>query len=50
MIRLSEKFSNYAWETNFGYSTKEHLDGLKKFGATVHHRKSFKPVHNILSS
>ncbi len=50
MIRLSEKFSNYAWETNFGYGTKEHLDGLKKFGATAHHRKSFKPVHNILSS
>ena len=50
MIRLSEKFSNYAWETNFGYGTKEHLDGLKKYGATAHHRKSFKPVHNILSS
>ena len=50
MIRLSEKFSNYAWETNFGYGTKEHLDGLNKFGATAHHRKSFKPVHNILSS
>ena len=50
MIRLSEKFSNYAWETNFGYGTKEHLDGLKKFGATAHHRKSFKPVHKILSS
>ena len=50
MIRLSEKFSNYAWETNFGYGTKEHLDGLKKFGATAYHRKSFKPVHKILSS
>ena len=50
MIRLSEKFSNYAWETNFGYGTKEHLDGLKKFGATAYHRKSFKPVHKILSN
>ena len=50
MIRLSEKFSNYAWETNFGYGTKEHLDGLNKFGATAHHRKSFKPVHKILST
>jgi len=50
MIKLSEKFSNYAWEKNFGYGTKAHLDGLKKFGITAHHRKGFKPVHKILSS
>ena len=50
MIRLSEKFSNYAWEKNFGYGTKAHLEGLKKFGVTSHHRKGFKPVHKILSS
>ena len=49
MIRLSEKYSNYAWESNFGYGTKAHLDGLKKFGITSHHRKSFKPIHKILS-
>ena len=50
MIKLSEKFSNYSWERNFGYGTKAHLEGLKKFGVTAHHRKSFKPVHKILSS
>ena len=50
MIKLSEKFSNYAWERNFGYGTKAHLAGLKKFGITNHHRKGFKPIHKILSS
>ena len=50
MIRLSEKFSNYAWERNFGYGTKAHLEGLKKFGVTSHHRKGFKPVYKILSN
>ena len=50
MIRLSKKFSNYAWDRNFGYGTKAHLKGLKKFGITAHHRKGFKPVHKILSS
>ena len=50
MIKLSEKFSNYAWEKNFGYGTKAHLDGLKKYGVTAHHRKGFKPVHKMLSS
>ena len=50
MIELSKRYSNYAWESNFGYGTKAHLHGLRKFGVTVHHRKAFKPVHNILSS
>ena len=49
MIKLSEKFKNYAWERNFGYGTKDHINGLKKFGITSHHRKGFKPIHNILT-
>ena len=49
MIKLSKKFTNYAWERNFGYGTKAHFKGLKKFGVTAHHRKGFKPVHKILS-
>ena len=49
MIKLSEKFSNYAWDSNFGYGTKAHLNGLKKFGVTAHHRKGFRPVHKMLS-
>ena len=50
MIKLSKKFHNYAWERNFGYGTKAHMEGLKKFGITSHHRKSFKPIHKMLSS
>ena len=49
MIKLSEKFQNYAWERNFGYGTKAHMEGLKKFGITSHHRKGFKPIHKMLS-
>ena len=49
MIKLSHKFSNYAWESNFGYGTKAHLEGLKKFGITSHHRKGYKPVYKMLS-
>jgi ribonuclease HII len=50
MIKLSEKFYNYAWEKNFGYGTKAHMEGLKKFGITSHHRKGFKPIHKMLSN
>ena len=48
MIKLSQKFIHYAWERNFGYGTKAHMDGLKEFGITPHHRKGFKPIHNML--
>jgi len=50
MIKLSKKFKNYSWEKNFGYGTKAHLEGLKKFGITSHHRKGFKPIHKMLSN
>ena len=50
MIKLADKFSNYSWESNFGYGTKAHLEGLRKFGISSHHRKGFKPVHKILSN
>jgi ribonuclease HII len=50
MIKLSEEFNNYAWERNFGYGTKAHMNALKKFGITSHHRKGFKPIHKMLSS
>ena len=49
MIKLSKKYPKYFWHKNFGYGTKSHLRSLKKYGITKHHRKKFKPVHNILS-
>tara|TARA_Y100000590_G_scaffold101794_1_gene115645 strand:- start:365 stop:958 length:594 start_codon:yes stop_codon:yes gene_type:complete len=48
MIALAKKHSKYAWHKNFGYGTKKHLVGLKKYGITKHHRKKFRPIHNIL--
>ena len=50
MINLGKKFPKYKWNKNFGYGTAEHLNGLKKYGVTRHHRKKFKPIHNILMS
>jgi ribonuclease HII len=48
MIKLSKKYPKYNWHKNFGYGTKAHLDGLAKYGITIHHRKKFRPIHNIL--
>ena len=48
MIKLGKEYPKYKWNKNFGYGTADHLIGLKKYGITKHHRKKFKPVHNIL--
>ena len=48
MIKLAKKYPKYSWNKNFGYGTADHLNGIKKYGITAHHRKKFKPIHNIL--
>jgi len=50
MSDLSEAFPGYGWEKNAGYGTKMHQLGLLNHGVTPHHRRSFKPIHNILYS
>tara|TARA_Y100001970_G_C13613286_1_gene545907 strand:- start:9 stop:581 length:573 start_codon:yes stop_codon:yes gene_type:complete len=47
--KMSKKFTKYSWDKNSGYGTKSHLIAIKKFGITKHHRKTFRPIHNILS-
>lgn len=41
MIRLALQFPGYGWETNVGYATEEHRDGIRELGITPYHRKSF---------
>jgi len=48
ITRLAKNYISYGWHTNFGYGTKKHLGAIYKFGVTNHHRKSFKPMYNIL--
>ena len=49
MVKYSKQFPEYGFQTNSGYGTKEHLSAIKNYGITPIHRKSFKPVHNILN-
>ena len=49
MKDFSKKYPEYLWEKNAGYGTKEHLLAIKKCGITPIHRKSFKPIYNILN-
>ena len=48
MVDLAQQHPGYGWETNKGYPSKSHKAALIELGVTPHHRRSFKPVHNIL--
>jgi ribonuclease HII len=42
MEKIHEEFPMYNWKKNKGYPTKEHRNGIREFGATKYHRKTFK--------
>ncbi|WP_170563584.1 ribonuclease HII [Ruegeria atlantica] len=48
MVDLAQQHPGYGWEKNAGYPSKQHREALQNLGVTPHHRRSFKPVHNIL--
>jgi len=48
MLHLDKKYPMYNFKKNKGYPTKEHKMLLKEFGPCNEHRKSFKPVKDLL--
>jgi ribonuclease HII len=50
MRALAQRYPGYGWETNVGYSTSGHFDGIRRLGVTPHHRRSFEPVRLALSA
>jgi ribonuclease HII len=50
MAALALEHPGYGWEINAGYPTASHRAALLDLGITPHHRRSFRPVHNILLS
>jgi ribonuclease HII len=49
MERLAVEFPGYGWEQNAGYGTARHRLALERLGVTPHHRRSFRPILNILT-
>jgi ribonuclease HII len=47
MHSLAPRYPIYRWETNVGYATAAHLEGLGVAGLTPHHRRSFVPVRQL---
>jgi ribonuclease HII len=42
MVKIHKEFPKYNWAKHKGYPTKEHRNGIREFGVTTHHRKTFK--------
>lgn len=49
MAEYAKEYLGYAFDKNVGYGTKDHLAGLKQYGVTPIHRKSFEPIKSMLS-
>lgn len=41
MQQLATECPGYGWETNKGYPTPEHRDGIRQHGVSPYHRKTF---------
>lgn len=48
MTRLAQRYPQYIWDHNAGYTTREHVRGLTSYGITPHHRKSFCRISDLL--
>ena len=44
MLKLAVDYPQYGWEKNMAYPTKQHRQAIAEFGATPHHRMSFRLI------
>ncbi|SKC37719.1 Ribonuclease HII [Acholeplasma oculi] len=49
MMMYDQIYPEYGFIKHQGYGTKMHLEALKKYGITPIHRKSYKPVYQIMN-
>ena len=47
MTKMAKRYPTYSWETNMGYPTKAHREGIAQHGVTPLHRKSFKMLSGL---
>jgi len=47
MQHLHNEYSFYGWNTNKGYGTREHRDGISKNGICKYHRKTFSMLSEV---
>ena len=48
MKSLNIRYPGYGWEKNVGYGVEQHKVAIYKLGINTEHRRSFKPIYNML--
>jgi len=48
MVNFDSQYPGYGFSKNKGYGTAQHLEALKRLGATPIHRRTFSPVSDYL--
>ncbi|ASK63507.1 ribonuclease HII [Virgibacillus phasianinus] len=49
MKKIHNDFPCYAFESNMGYGTRQHINAIGEYGISPFHRKSFEPVKHAIS-
>jgi len=49
MMELHEQYPQYGFAVHKGYPTAAHIAALREHGVSTVHRKSFRPVRELLS-
>lgn len=50
MYKLAKKYPEYGFEKHVGYGTAAHKAALEKYGPCQEHRKSFRPIAELLGT
>lgn len=48
LLEIDKQYPEYGFASHKGYGTKKHIEALRKHGATSIHRKTFKPVNELI--
>jgi ribonuclease HII len=48
MLRMHQRFPQYGFDGHKGYPTATHLEALRLHGVSCEHRRSFRPVRELL--
>lgn len=48
MIELDKKYPEYEFAKHKGYPTKAHIEAVKKYGILEIHRKTYRPISNMI--
>jgi ribonuclease HII len=50
MVALAKTYPGFGFELHAGYGTKQHQQALRRLGPVAVHRKSFRPIRELLLS